>query len=724
MLVGRLYNSGIKRKVLCETFGVDLKTIRGWAEAICCSEAEEMVRLLSRRERKLTAPIEAYVRIRWPQLSHDGTYGISGRLRQEIQSVFKVSLSNETLRPLVGELKRGKETIAESFPQEPQSSIDNQGLSDSSRESACDCPSAEATQLSQSQQEATESSPALENEPKNHWCDHAGLMIFAPALVAVSQSTLPLEPLFKQWLASLLLGAANIEQTKFLNWQDLARLLGHVVRFPHPQRQELNRIATQSNLDALARFNAQWIGAQDQSDFYFDPHTKHYTGEQNVLKGWISSIRWADKAMHSDFIHTAAGQPLYFETTDNFEDLRQRFFGVIQRCRSTMQWSAQRELTWVIDRGIFGSEVFEKVLADPAIHLITWDKGFQTLSWPPAEGLSGQLVIQRPRNRANDLRSYQIEYWDRCWPKDARLRQIVLKATAPNGRTIQVAILSDDRQREAKEIIVLILSRWLQENDFKYLDKHFGINQITSYGIIEYEELRQSVEDRQVRSAQLKALQKRRRELRAKQSRLLLRQTKGDHESATSEIQIEDCESKQLLSQEEKKRLGRLRAKQSRWKNKRQELSQKIGELSLELAQLDEQSKMVEKTQSRLEQMVDQKMVRMDPAKKLLMDYLRVIARNVFYRALAPFKKAYNNYRDDHDQFRQLTQSAGVLEVTTDSIEVNIMPRAIYSPQLRRIITMVFEELNTQEIVIPDESSRKLIFRLADRSELNVTLKK
>ena len=86
------------------------------------------------------------------------------------------------------------------------------------------------------------------------------------------------------------------------------------------------------------------------------------------------------------------------------------------------------------------------------------------------------------------------------------------------------------------------------------------------------------------------------------------------------------------MSQEEKKRLGRLRAKQSRWKNIRQELNQKIRDLSLELAQLDEQSKKVEKTQSRMEQMVDQKMVRMDPVKKLLMDYLRVIARNVFYR--------------------------------------------------------------------------------------------
>ena len=59
-----------------------------------------------------------------------------------------------------------------------------------------------------------------------------------------------------------------------------------------------------------------------------------------------------------------------------------------------------------------------------------------------------------------------------------------------------------------------------------------------------------------------------------------------------------------------------------------------------------------------------------------------------------------------------------------DSIQVNIMPRVNYPPQLRRIIAKVFEELNTQQIVLPDESSRKLIFRLADRSELNVTLKK
>jgi hypothetical protein len=51
-----------------------------------------------------------------------------------------------------------------------------------------------------------------------------------------------------------------------------------------------------------------------------------------------------------------------------------------------------------------------------------------------------------------------------------------------------VAVLTDDTQREASEIRRLIFCRWVQENDFKYLDKHFGINQITSYGVVGYEE--------------------------------------------------------------------------------------------------------------------------------------------------------------------------------------------------------------------------------------------
>lgn len=727
MLVGRLHNAGVSLRVLQQTFQSDAKTILRWGRALRSRNAEELVRVLEgrRASRKLTPEIKAYVRARWPDLVRQGLYGIGKRLRGEIKSVFKVELSQETLRPLLAELKRkpgpasgagqAEGTTAEGLPQSNQNAPEDQAVSSETREKPCDCAEGELA--------ADTDTPtlALESAPQTVWCDHAGVLVLAPILVGVAQVVDPAQPLFKQWLASLLLGALNIEQTKFLNWPDLSGLLGTVVRFPYPQRQGLERVATQGNIEALARFNAQQVGADAQSQFYFDPHTKHYTGEQNVLEGWCPVIRWADKAMHSDFIHTVLGEPLYLETTDNFADLRQRFFEVVKHCRQALKWPEERVLTFIVDRGIFGKEVFEKVLADPALHLITWEKGYERQNWPPPGGLSGSIVIERARNRAQDIRSYHLEYWDRTWPKDERLRQIVVQATNPQGRLIQVSILSDDKKAAAALILRPMFNRWLQENDFKYLDKHFGINQITSYGVSGYEELRQEVEDRQVRSAQSKALREQKRQVRAQQSRLLLLQAKGEHEQRARQQRINELE-KQAAEVQRNKELARLRQVQSRWESTRSARQEQIQKLSKELAELEAKAQQTQETESRLEHLIEQKMVRLDPEKKRLMDSLRVIARNVFYKALQPFKKAYNNYRDDHDQFRQLTQASGVLEVHPDQILVHLMPRVNYPSQLRRILTAVLDGINAQNPVLPDGSGRSLKLRLAHRSEVTLSI--
>jgi hypothetical protein len=726
MLVGRLHNAGVSLRVLQQTFQSDAKTIQRWGRALRSRDAAELIRVLEgrRARRKFSPEIKAYVRARWSDLVREGSYGIGQRLRQEIQRIFGVKLSQETLRPLLRELKQAPssaippeslgQTTAEGLPQLGQSASEDQGLSSAVREKTCDGAAADV-------EPELETSWALEGAPQTLWCDHLGLLLLAPVLAAVAQVVDPPQALFKQWLASLFSGALNIEQTKFLNWPDLSRLLGEVVRFPHPQRQELARVATPANIEALARFNAQQIGAESQNQFYFDPHTKHYTGEQNVLEGWCAAIGWADKAMHSDFIHTVNGEPLYFETTDNFADLRQRFFEVVGRCRQVMKWPEERVLTFVVDRAIFGQEVFEKVLADPALHLITWEKGYPRQEWPPPGGISGSLVIERARNRADDVRSYHLEYWDRTWPKNERLRQIVVQATNPQGRVIQVSVLTDDLKGAAVVILGLMFGRWVQENDFKYLDKHFGINQITSYGVTGYEELRHQVADRQVRSAAAKALQEQRRQLRAEQSRLLLVQAKGEHEQAQRQQQIKELEKQPDVDQA-KKELARLRQGQTRWESTHCARQEQIRKLSRELAELDTQGQQAQQTESRLEHLIAEKMVRLDPEKKRLMDSLRVIARNVFYRALQPFKKAYNNYRDDHAQFRQLTQASGVLEVCPDQIVVHLMPRVNYPPRVRRILTTVLEAINAQEPVLPDGSRRRLKLRLAQRREMKLSI--
>ena len=170
------------------------------------------------------------------------------------------------------------------------------------------------------------------------------------------------------------------------------------------------------------------------------------------------------------------------------------------------------------------------------------------------------------------------------------------------------------------------------------------------------------------------------------------------------------------------KELARLRQVHSRWESSRSARAEQIQKLSQELAELEAKAQQTRETESRLERLIEEKMVRLDPEKKRLMDSLRVIARNVFYKVLQPFKKAYNNYRDDHDQFRQLTQASGVLEVHPDQIVVHLMPRVHYPPQLRRILTAVLDGINAQNPVLPDGSGRSLKLRLAQRSEMTLSI--
>ena len=751
LLGGRLFNAGLKVQSLTEVFEVDRKTLQRWGRALQSGDAQELVRVLAGRSagRKLTPTIEAFVRQRWPRLTAQGTYGSSQRLRQEIHEIFGVDLSPETLRPLVQELKAGTgPVVSEDEPEESAGTARSESpvedglrasaLAAEKRETPCDCEGGEpegdcpsnslainTRSLDGLQTHNPKESPVLlgSTPGQSVWCEHAGVLLFARALNQISAVVEPPQPLLRQWSATLLLGAMNIEQTKFLNWQDLELLLGTVVRFPAPQRDLLKSVATDATVEALFRFNAQ--GLSQGSDLYFDPHTEHYTGQQNVLKGWCPGIRLADKALHSDFIHTHRGEPIYFETTDNFEDLRQRFFAVLTRCRKVQNWPAERVLTAVVDRGIFGAEVFEKVLADPALHLITWQKGYVAPSWDP-KAVQGQMVMERARNAADDLRSYHFEYLERDWPSEPKLRQIVVQATNPQRRVVQVAILTDDRLRPAAEVIGLIFNRWIQENDFKYLDKHYGINQLTSYRVIPYEQLKGQVTDREVVSGQCHALRQEGKDLRQKQARLLLLQEKCDHAAAQRKKQLTELEHRQAEAQTNaptvQSQIAKLRRAHQKYEEKSQPRREQIRTWSLALAQLEEQAAQHQAKVSRLDTMIAANMVRMEPQSKRLMDTLRITVRNLFYRALEPFKKAYDNYRDDHDYFRQLTLSSGVLEMGSERVTVHLMPTVIYSPQLRRIIAKVLEQVNKEELQLPDGTGRKLRFRLGHRSELQVAI--
>jgi len=762
LLLARLYNSGIKLSALCESFEVDPKTVRRWGKALRQGDATELIRVLEGRAagRKLTGAVENFARLRWPDLVAQRSYGAVGRLLREIQSVFGVEISRSAMKDLIRDLKAGTATV--------ESSLTEQNTPSSLHAMSCSLdetiPAGELAEVAWETQigetgvkslgerhtdlpdsavnSSVQTGPPLGNNahptpffPKDpadslYWCDHAGVLIFATALAAVSKVSPTFQRILAQWMAALWLGAQNIEQTKFLNWQDLELILGGVVRFPTPQRDQLKSLAADKGLiDELYRFNQRNLGKAVGSDFYFDPHTKHYTGEQNVLKGWCPKIRFADKVLHSDFIHTAQGAPIYFETTDNFADLRQRFCGVIERARQVLQWPTDTVPTFIVDRAVYGQKFFEKVTGDPTFHLITWQKGFTAETWDPTK-VMGKTSITRYRNSSTDLRLYQFEYVDRPWEKEAKLRQIVVQATNDKGRTIQVAILTDDLKRAAEEIIELMFQRWLQENDFKYLDKHFGINQITSYRSIQYETLKGQVEDRQVKSAARKALdlnlkqvtEQLKRQLLAEEQALQAHQRRApkrkELEGALAQASSNDTpQDKALIRQ-----MAVVKAADQRYETARVVRRKSIDQGHQQVASIQIQIAGTQAMESRLEAQIQAQMVRLDSQSKRLMDVLRICARNLFYQALQPFKKAYDNYRDDHDHFRNLSQSPGVLEVGAEQIVIHLMPRTNYGGELRKAVIQTLDSINAQGLEHPCLAGRKLKFRLGQRSEMELKM--
>jgi hypothetical protein len=140
----------------------------------------------------------------------------------------------------------------------------------------------------------------------------------------------------------------------------------------------------------------------------------------------------------------------------------------------------------------------------------------------------------------------------------------------------------------------------------------------------------------------------------------------------------------------------------------------KLEELHTQLETTRAERAEMDKEVSRVTQLVEQGKVRLDTAPKSLMDSLRIIARNVFYRELAGFKEAYNNYRDDHDHYRNLTQSGGILIWNGKEMEVHLTPRSSYEPKLKKLMEGMLEQYNQRGLTMPDGSHRPLKFYLAD----------
>lgn len=746
LLVGRLYNSRVKVKDLEVAFKIPSSTFRKWGYILQNKSDDEIIEALSATSGngKITPEIDRFARASFQDIYPQNSYSYSKEIRRKIESAFHVSLSGESLRSIFKEeleyfktkqpvsnndsklptlktvdnevedekafdhvticeetfhtkvdnpldvantnqSKSGTFTIDKPDTNTSIVSSDNTAVvcelcdTESALENTEACCSQSPTQASEIESNEVSTCDSVNGSASkqldtrnltlpfrnlaNNECQfyhHAGLLIFLTSILEFSQSVK--EKIVLQWLAAVLLGAKNIGQMISLDLGSFSDFLDqNIIESERHQRTCLKKITTPDTIQSLLEANINHCGISEPYIAYYDPHSMPYTGMKNILKGWAGGLGTITKVNYHDFIHNFKGEPVWFECFDNYTDLRERFVGVMSNFAKACNL-IPKQIATIVDRGIYGKTCMEEIHLS-GFGLVTWQKNYKDRFWDDSMKAE-RFSITRCRNNSRDLKHWSIEYYrDDSWDTIKGYYRIIVKILAPGKKKLVIlSILSNGKCSDYLAVFGM-LNRWIQENDFGYLIRHFGINMITTYGSELYSEIEDELIEKEVYTSVHTAIKKIITSTEGKIKTLLLR--RENKEFNGQKLVKKDREDLEALKKQ-------LIAKQEELKgaNSKEDKHHKLSEKDTERLML---------------------------APKVLLDTVKISARNIFYHHVKPFRKLLDNYRVDHKIFRELTRAPGCVSKNNGVVTVELdLPRNFENKE-RLIIVDYLKSISLQD---------------------------
>ena len=673
ILVGRMVNAGHSLSELKKAFGHDPRTMKRWGAALQSDDPEFIVSVFSGRggAGKVTPALKKYITRRYLELRKRNDQEYREKIKGEASDYFDTDLSGETLRKIF----RAADSTATDCAEKMSSGC----------ASASDSDTDYAHERNRSPENIGSSEPPpgiLSAGSKSvRAVHHAGMILFIIMLELFRREHPHSGALQSQWVGQILQGAVNIEQSRMVTAEDLARFTGIAEPGIEPQRRQLHNLATPDAVVDIYAANARLLsdGPGKGDIFYYDPHSKEYTGGLDVLKGWCGRRHSIVKTMYLDAIHTESGRPCFLQHYSPYYDLRERFFMTLEMFDRIFPEGAGKDRTFVLDRGIYGLEKV-RLFLNSDDDLITWEKGYLNDGWcDSCETVS--FVRFRHRNRADDIQRYLFECQESKWSKEEGVRRIVVRATNPSGKTAEMGVLCTHRTMDIERVVWAIFNRWLQENDFKYLDRHFGLNQLTSYASTTYAEQADNLKDREIESSEHRQLAKNLRNTEAALARLLLNKRKAQKRltKAEADIEVLDVKLAALRGGGKTGRKKELKRQRTRRRQCRTNAAKRIRELDNRIVTEEEKTENMRqnldtmlKITSRLQSLIDQNYRILDIRAKAYFDAHRIVAANMFRNLLKSFRPIYGNYRNDHAMLRQLTRADGFVRENDGCIHIDL----------------------------------------------------
>jgi hypothetical protein len=467
---------------------------------------------------------------------------------------------------------------------------------------------------------------------------------------------------------------------------------------------------------AIYRRNAELLadGPNRGDQFYFDPHTKDYTGQLNVLKGWCGRRHGTTKVMNLDTFHTRSGRPCFVQHYSAYYDMRERFFMSRAQFDLLFEPDRRRNRTFIIDRAIYGLTALQSFGED---YVITWEKNYSGDGWDE-ERPALTFVRSRTKNHSADHRFVTFQCQESRWKRDPSFRRITVRVAREGAKDIQVSVLTSNPHMDIQDVVWAIFRRWIQENDFKYLDNHFGFNQLTSRDSArfadrvddfrdrpvdspEYRELKTALQTLETklgaRLVQLRKCEKKQRELETRRAILAARGEKLVRHMQTAVDRLQQGGRTPRGSADLKRRSAELQKAMREVKRKLRSTAARHEELNADIAALEQQIRPLEerlceavRKESRLRLLIDGNYILLDSRKKSLMDALRITASNIFRNIQEQFRAIYDNFRDDHVLVRMLSRCSGTISRTPEMVTITLwLPGQLQPHRIRAFETLL-----------------------------------
>jgi hypothetical protein len=627
-----LYEAGIAPRHIEQNFKVSFKTIKKWHGTFLSTESvdelKDKLRAPGRETYKIDENIRDFILKRVEYYKKENVWDFNVKTVADVEKKYGIEICVETVRREYKKAQEEKNIKKEAdSPVIPDMDDSEEGINKGSA-------NREVT--------SEDAGDVFRNA-------YAGVLLLSAwigkVLSGLNNLKDGIQNMITIWLFGIILGCKNLEQFRYFRQADF-KFISMVDDVPGVEslRKELKELSIRDDIKLSSLFTRSMINNfrnSDGNDFYLDGHVVEYSGKENILEGWNTRKNRVMKGYVLYFVHDGEGNPLFSLTFDHFYDFREVIRMAITKIKKLTKSS---RFVLIYDRGGFSHELMKEI-GEAGGSFISWEKGFKKEEVENEITFKDRMVMEYPYNDVGKTNEYEIYFHEMVYRRDDfECRRILIRRKGIDGKKLYQSILTSEREADAVLVIRKLLKRFVQENDFKKLKGQFGLDEITGYGKLKYNELKDKVDKETLNTEYRKKL-----------------------------IEIAQLKQEKALHL---KKLGvkvlKAYKRKAVRKTEDEEIIVRIIEIEKRIKELKGEMKGISKKISKIEKCRCEGKRELDLRPKRIMDLVRIAARNIFNSGASEFLSIYENLRDYQKVFRLLTRCSGEIQMHYDMMNVRL----------------------------------------------------